>query len=197
MEDIGSQDYEISDKKVTISMTFQSNNNTKVELHQVTSEGEIIDIFFNKVYEFLPVQGNIVVDIGANIGDSCIYFALKGATKIFAIEPYPKNYDIANKNIKVNGLTDTVSLKLSGCAAKRGDIRIDPLYQSDHCSRLEDFGQGVKIPLVTLEDILDENKLWDEKKVLKMDCEGCEYDTILFSDCATLRSFSHIQLRIP
>lgn len=195
MEDIGCQDYEISNKIVTIPVTFQSNNKTKVELYQVTSEREIIDIFFNKVYEFLPVHGNIVVDIGANIGDSCIYFALRGARKIIAIEPFPKNYDAAKKNIEVNGFTDKTSLKLSGCAAKRGNINIDPLYRSDHSSRLVDFGQGVKIPLVTLRDILDENKVSEEEKmVLKMDCEGCEYDTILFSDCDTLRSFSHIQI---
>ena len=194
MEDIGCQDYEISDKKVTIPITLQSNNKPRVELYQVTSEGEIIDIFFNKVYEFLPVQGNIVVDIGANIGDSCIYFALRGASKIIAIEPFPKSYDAAKKNIEVNGFTNKTSLKLSGCAAKRGNINIDPLYRSDHSSRLVDFGRGVKIPLVTLRDILDENKVSEEKMVLKMDCEGCEYDTILFSDCDTLRSFSHIQL---
>jgi len=194
MEGIGCQDYEISNNKVTFYRTFQSNNKRKVELYQVTSEGEIIDIFFNNVYEFLPVQGNIVVDIGANIGDSCIYFALRGASKIIAIEPFPKNYDAAKKNIEVNGFTDKTFLKLSGCAAKRGDIYIDPLYGSDHSSRLVDFGQGVKIPLVTLRDILDKNKVSEEKMVLKMDCEGCEYDTILFSDCDTLRSFSHIQI---
>jgi FkbM family methyltransferase len=194
MEDIGCQDYEISDNKVTFYKTFQSNNKTKVELYQVTSEGEIIDIFFNKVYEFLPVQGNIVVDIGANIGDSCIYFALRGARKIIAIEPFPKNYDAAKKNIEVNGFTDKTFLKLSGCAAKRGHINVDPLYRSDHSSRLVDFGQGVKIPLVTLRDIIDENKVSEEMVVLKMDCEGCEYDIILFSDCDTLRSFSHIQI---
>jgi FkbM family methyltransferase len=196
MGDIGLHEYEITDDRITIYLTLQSNKakKTKVELYGASSEGEILDIFFNRIYEFLPVQGNIVVDIGANIADSCIYFALKGATKIFAIEPYPRNYDIANKNIKVNGFTYTVSLKLSGCAGKRGDISIDPLYRSDHSSRLVEFEQGIKIPLVTLKDILDENKLWDEKKVLKMDCEGCEYDTILFSDCHTLRSFSHIQI---
>lgn len=196
MEDIGYKEYQINDDRITISSTLQPNKARKnrVELYGATSEGEITDIFFNRIYEFLPVQGNIVVDIGANIGDSCVYFALKGATKIFAIEPYPKNYDIANKNIEVNGFTNTVSLKLSGCAAKRGDIIIDPLHQSDHSSRLVDFGKGVKVPLVTLKDILDENKLWEEKIVLKLDCEGCEYDTILFSDCDTLRYFSHIQL---
>jgi FkbM family methyltransferase len=193
MEDKGHHDYEITDDKVTIPTSFQSNNKSKVELYQATSEGEIIDIFFNKIYEFLPVQGNIVVDIGANIGDSCIYFALRGASKVIAIEPFPRNYDAAKNNIEINGLTDKISLKLSGCTSKAGFVNIDPLHMSDHSSRLVDFGQGVKIPLVTLQDILDENKI-SEKIVLKMDCEGCEYDTILFSGDDTLRSFSHIQI---
>jgi len=194
MEDIGCREYEVTDNKVSISITFQSYNKTKLELYGVTSEGEIVDIFFKKIYEFLPVQGITIVDIGANIGDSCIYFALRGASKIIAIEPFPKNYDAAKKNIEVNNFSDNITLKLAGCAAKRGNITIDPLYQSDHSNSLMHFGHGVKIPLITLQDILTENKLWEDKAVLKMDCEGCEYESILFSTCDTLRFFSHIQI---
>jgi FkbM family methyltransferase len=193
MEETGNQEYKFADNKVTISTTFQSNYKRKTELFGATSSDEVIDIFFKKTYHFLPVQGNTVVDIGANIGDSAIYFALGRASKVLAIEPFPKNYEIAKKNIEANSLNDKIALQLAGCAAKRGDVTVDPLYQSDHTSRLTDFGQGIKVPILTLQDILIEYKL-SENAVLKMNCEGCEYDSILFSTCDTLRSFSHIQL---
>jgi hypothetical protein len=54
MEDIGCQEYEVADNKVTISTTFQSNNKTVVELYGVISNGEVFDIFFNKIR--LPIK---------------------------------------------------------------------------------------------------------------------------------------------
>ncbi len=50
----------------------------------------------------------------------------------------------------------------------------------------------LKVPLKTLETILKENNF--EPTLLKLDCEGCEYDTILSSSEETLKNFSHIQI---
>jgi predicted O-methyltransferase YrrM len=41
----------------------------------------ILEIFEEDMYEILDVKGKIVVDVGAYIGDSAIYFALKGAKR--------------------------------------------------------------------------------------------------------------------
>jgi len=46
--------------------------------------GTIIEIFHYGEYEPLNVEGSVVVDVGAYIGDSAIYFALKGARKVIA-----------------------------------------------------------------------------------------------------------------
>jgi len=45
---------------------------------------------------------------------------------------------------------------------------------------------------LTLENIIKTNKI--ESALLKMDCEGCEYDSILNSSEDILKKFSHIQL---
>jgi FkbM family methyltransferase len=37
----------------------------------------------------LGVEGRVVVDVGAFVGDSTIYFALKGADRVITVEPYP------------------------------------------------------------------------------------------------------------
>jgi FkbM family methyltransferase len=135
-----------------------------------------------------------LLDIGANIGDSCVYFALRGSSRIIAIEPFPRNYELAKKNIDVNRFTDRIILLLAGCAAETGNIIVDPLYKSNGRSRLVGFKQGIKIPLLTLRDILIKNNISSGEAVLKMDCEGCEYETILSSTADTLRYFSHIEL---
>jgi hypothetical protein len=49
--------------------------------------------------------------------------------------------------------------------------------------------------MLTLEDILKQNNLQNgEPNILKMDCEGCEYESILSATRDTIRSFSYIQI---
>lgn len=69
------------------------------------------------------IQGD-VIDIGANIGDSAIYFALKGASHIYAFEPLPSIYRIALQNVKINNLDDRITLINAGVASKEGKVKV-------------------------------------------------------------------------
>jgi hypothetical protein len=59
----------------TISMPDYDNKNRKttVLLHGALSNGDVVGIFLDNMYHSLPVRDKIVVDVGANIGDSAIY----------------------------------------------------------------------------------------------------------------------------
>ena len=59
-------------------------------------------------------------------------------------------------------------------------------------SSIVESNNGAKVQLLTLEDILNENKIPSGEAVLKLDCEGCEYDIILFTDESTLQKFSYV-----
>jgi FkbM family methyltransferase len=195
MEAIGYGTYEFYDNRVTLSYIVpKTNNKTKIELYDGVENGDLVNIFLHKEYKFLPVEGNTVIDIGANIGDSCIYFALNGAKQVIALEPFPKNFEMAKKNIETNHLRDIIILHQAGCAAKTGYITIDPLYRSKGNSCLREFKEGIKVPLLTLREILSKYNIRPKEVVLKIDCEGCEYQTILSSDDNTLKYFSHIQI---
>jgi hypothetical protein len=52
----------------------------------------VFEIFDENAYDNIDVYGRDVVDIGANVGDSSIYFALKGARKVVGVEPLPNVY---------------------------------------------------------------------------------------------------------
>jgi len=68
----------------------------------------ILGIFDYGEYELLGVRDRVVVDVGAFVGDSSIYFALKGARKVIAIEPHPEAYVEMLENIRLNNLENII-----------------------------------------------------------------------------------------
>lgn len=177
-----------------ITLFFPNSNERKsVTIHGGINNGDIVYVFLESDYGKLPVKDKTVIDIGANIGDTPIYFALNGAKKIIGLEPYPKNFEIANKNILSNNFSDRTILLLAGCTAKSGNIMINPEEDSNIESTLKEYEHGIKIPLLTLEQIFTEYNVASQS-ILKMDCEGCEYDTIKSTSEEILKKFSHIQI---
>ena len=186
---------DITNDIVNLYALDSNRKKVKITIFGGTSNGDVRGIFVDNIYHHLPVKNKTVVDIGANIGDTAIYFALRGATKIICLEPFPKNYELAEKNIKINNFENNLTLLLAGCSGKRDEINVDREYKSGNSSILKDFKKGMKVRVLTLEDILKENNLVnDDSVILKMDCEGCEYETILLADENTLRKFSHIMI---
>ena len=115
--------YQITDDLITLTIKDFEN----IKLHIENNNGDVHGVFFEQVYNFLKVEGKTrPIDIGANIGDSSIYFAAKGAKKIIALEPFPKNNNLARKNIELNNLSDKITLLSAGCSGKKGIITLDP-----------------------------------------------------------------------
>ncbi|MFP3167289.1 MAG: FkbM family methyltransferase [Candidatus Nanopusillus sp.] len=68
--------------------------------------GTILQIFEREDHKFLNVKDKNVLDIGAFVGDSAIYFILKGAKKVYSIKPHPESYKEMLENIKLNNMED-------------------------------------------------------------------------------------------
>lgn len=166
------------------NLRFYSSKRVLLDALKVLNE-----IFGMEVYKQLNVKGKIVVDIGSYIGDSPIYFILKGAERVYAFEPYPSSYSLLLKNIKINSLDKKTIAFNEGLSKNMGKIRIKEDYEGLATSQLKDFHQGKQVKLTTLEGIVKRFNL--EDAVLKMDCEGCEY-TILKTPKKTLKSFQEI-----
>jgi len=143
----------------------------------------------DRQYKWLDVKNRDVVDIGANIGDSAIYFALKGAKHVYAFEPYPYSYNIAKKNIRLNHLEGKITLLNEGCG-KSGSIAIKEDYKNTVGTDLRSFKEGKKIRIEGLDEIVKRFNL--KHAALKVDCEGCEYDLILNASDEALKAFDQI-----
>ncbi len=155
--------------------------------------GSLIEIFEEGEYEVPEVlsglKGREVVDVGASVGDTALYFVINRARKVIAVEPLPKVARCAEENVRLSGATDKV--KVINAALSSGPTGVPCDYDvslSLGFSTLSSSGP-CKVPGVTLSDLLD---MVDDPYLLKMDCEGCEAEAILGPERERLRAFEHI-----
>lgn len=143
-----------------------------------------LELSWNRIYEPQETRffqkhlkdGQVVLDIGANIGYYTLIFSSKvgPSGRVISFEPEPENFQILSRNVSVNGCknVELVSKAVSDTAGKislylntdnRGDHRI--FDSSDGRSsvtveavRLDDFFVGFKEPIA----------------LVKMDIQGAE-----------------------
>jgi len=151
---------------------------------------EIIATFEDKEYGFIDVKNKVVTDIGAFIGDTSIYFAIKGANSIYAIEPHPGAYKELVENIRLNNLESKIIPLNVGIGYKANYITVNVnTKQAPQIYLRNSQDKGAKVVVSTLSDIIKNYNI--NTDVLKMDCEGCEYDIIL-NDYTTVSKFEQI-----
>ncbi|MDE1825625.1 MAG: FkbM family methyltransferase [Candidatus Micrarchaeota archaeon] len=112
---------------------------------------------------------------------------------IDAYELFPYTYKIGTMNLVTNDMTSRVSLRNMGVAGNRKIIKIPASHKSYAGygdNTLNDFGRGKLVKIITLQDVLDLDKIKDA--VLKCDSQGSEYDMIANSSVKTLSKFSQI-----
>lgn len=152
---------------------------------------DIIEVFFAEGYKSLDVENENVIDIGTNIGDSAIYFAVNKAKKVLGLEPYPHSYSMALKNLERNSIEKERVILLNAGYGEDSLVKVRDDIKNTHGTNLVTSSEGTNIRTISLKTLLKEYDF--ETPVLKMDCEGCEYN-ILKEDNDTLRKFKRIQI---
>ena len=142
------------------------------------NNGAIGDVFVKKELEILVVKGKVVIDIGANIGDSPVYFILKGAERVIAIEPFPYTYRLLKNNITINGASEKVTTLNVAIGGKTRMMNISPFLTNTVGTLATNTHDGVQIKTLTVNDLLEDLNLNLNDIILKMDCEGCEYEVL-------------------
>jgi FkbM family methyltransferase len=123
------------------------------------------------------LKNKTVVDIGANIGDTTILFANKGAI-VYSFEPISLAYDRMEKNVALNNLSGCVHLYNVALSDHYECLEIEYNPYSIGGFSLEDRITSTdlirgKIKLVEVIDYLRKEKILS-CNLLKIDCEGCE-----------------------
>jgi FkbM family methyltransferase len=163
-----------------------------LQFYKGIENGNVYNVFYHEDYRFLlPVENKMVIDVGANIADSSIYFTHNGAKQVIALEPFTINYELAKHNVMLNKMQDKITLLNAGCAGKTGHMIIETSTAGVY-AQVQESSSGQKVDMYSLADLVSKYDL--DNAILKIDCEGCEYETILSSSVKTLNKFERIQI---
>lgn len=153
----------------------------------VLDERDSLKLSVNGVYEefetgFLKRQvksGDVVVDLGANIGYYTLLFAkwVGAKGKVYAFEPEPENFEILKKNVELNGYKNVVlENKAVGERSGKAKLYLSEENSGDHRT----FGDGarrvVEVDQVALDDYFGRHK--GKIDLIKMDIQGAEYGAV-------------------
>jgi len=129
-------------------------------------------------------DGDVFVDVGANIGYFSMLAARQKAGKVLAIEPTPKTYDMLNINIKYNMFTDVVETFNFALGSEIHTAKLVPSlgpkshmeYKTDN---IHSHLSTIDVKVTTLDNLIKDNKEITRVDFIKVDIEGAEYNFLL------------------
>ena len=148
--------------------------------------GDSLELSIRGIYGELDTEivkneikpGDIVIDVGANIGYYTLIFAqLVGNTgKVIAFEPETKNFEILKKNIAINNLSNVILEKkiVSNAKGKTKLFLANSGIVGHHTNPTIHNTNYIEVDSITLDDYLHENNLSEKINFLKIDVEGAE-----------------------
>ena len=136
----------------------------------------IEEFFSDDSWDMLNLNNRDIIDIGANVADTSLYFAKNGAN-VIAFEPVKHLYELGLENISLNlKLKDNIQLINKAVGGKKGTINITNRSTKSYINNNDSYN----IEVITVNDILNDYEF--PADILKMDCEGCEFEIILTTD---------------
>jgi len=158
--------------KLPNSMTFKIKNTGIIDT--------INEIFFFNNYTFHSADEYTVIDIGMNTGVASIFFSsFSNIKKVYAFEPFKKTFEYALENFKLNINTEKIAPFNYGISDKNESV-------SANCGGLASPGATITPAYTKSSEIINVKSIEyifdvilknnNNKILLKMDCEGSEYE---------------------
>ena len=139
------------------------------------------------------VAGKHVVDVGAFLGETSIYFSKRGAKKVFSYEPFISGQMIPH-NAQLSGCTNIQYIS-EAVGGKDEVLQIDPLYINNGCTRLSYATKSEStLQQTSLNTLTDKYEITDG--ILKIDAEGSEFPIIGYASIETLQRYTTILMEV-
>lgn len=150
------------------------------------------EVFFADDYRFDAIRSTVlnysnypvVIDVGANVGYlSAFTFTRFPNAKVISVEPLPKNLALLKQNQQLNSSFDWTVFE-GVLAGEEGQLNIQFDNSDDYSTSASMYGldngdDSLAVKSLKLNSLMAQHEVSDIH-ILKLDCEGAEYD-ILYS----------------
>ena len=166
---------------------LKSSSTVDIVISEIPSDYEIINkIQFSK--------GDTIIDIGAHVGVVSAYIGrLNPNIKIYAIEAVPLNYQNLVYNLKINNINNVNPV--ANALYDQNNKEVNLCFTTSNsggsgiCSEVGSMQMTQET--VTLDTFVVRNKI-QKIKLLKIDCEGCEFQVFKVIKPETLNKIEYV-----
>ena len=180
-------EYGLREKQIKIykkqnKRIIETSDGIKFYLDSIHPSNTIVETFIEKIHQINSLErldNKIILDIGAECGDTALFYANLGAT-VYSFEPIKENCDAMNRNLELN---PELAKKITLTNGAIGEDKIlkffkDPTTPTHGASFVHNKrGKNALIEMVqgfSLETVLKKFKI-ENIELMKMDCKGCEF----------------------
>jgi len=152
----------------------------------------VFGIFIKKEYGDIRRQ-SIIVDVGANIGVYALYAAQQQAGQVFAYEPNSEAYECLVQSVRDSHLEGlVVPQRTAVLGAAKGAVRF-PVKSNVHNAIIQD-ASNTDFEWVNTSSISDIVMRLGRADLLKLDCEGAEYDILFSAEAAVYDRINSVRM---
>ncbi|MBN3789413.1 FkbM family methyltransferase [Burkholderia sp. Ac-20353] len=117
--------------------------------------------------------GQLILDVGANIGNHALYMAMVSGSEVIAFEPNAELCDALRRSINENGAGEHMTVRQCAVGAANGKGRFAEIHVDNLGAQSVKVGEG-DIDVITLDSLAFDAPV----KLVKIDVEGMELDVL-------------------
>lgn len=162
-------------------------NTNFIKKHQKNFANNLEEFFSDDSWDILDLNNRYIIDIGANVADTPLFFT-KNGSKVIGFEPVKHLYDLGMKNIHLNPkLEKNIQFINKAVGGKKGKLKIGTTSTQGYVDENESY----EVEVITIQNVLNNYNFPPD--ILKMDCEGCEFEIIHNEDLTMFKDivFEH------
>lgn len=163
-------EFEHAGHRVTMVLPSESDHISA----QIVASQSFYEPAFLLALKALLKPGDLVLDVGANIGNHSVYFAKIAGCRVMAFEPVASTCEFLRQNVHRNGLDGLIQVSTIALGEHEGTASVS-VFDADNlgATRLKlDLGGEIKISTV------DDLKKTGPVRLIKIDVEGMDASVV-------------------